>query len=72
MTPAEGPQIRFEVKRAGLSVAMVILDDLTVGQSTPSFEEYEKETFKEIRSQLTLEEVKDDPIFRSYRDLYWS
>jgi DNA/RNA-binding domain of Phe-tRNA-synthetase-like protein len=66
------PTIRFEVDRYGLSVAMIILDDLKVGQSTPSFEEYEMETFKEIRSNMTLEEVKDDPIFRSYRDLYWT
>ncbi|MHA2396944.1 MAG: hypothetical protein ACXAC0_09590, partial [Candidatus Thorarchaeota archaeon] len=72
MPPDKGPLIHFEVERSGLSIAMVILDELKVGQSTPSFEEYEKETFKEIRSQLTLEEAKDDPIFRSYRDLYWS
>lgn len=72
MTPDKGPSIYFEVERSGLSVAMVILDDLKVGQSTHSFEEYEKETFKEIRSQLSLEKAKDDPIFRSYRDLYWS
>lgn len=72
MTPAEGLQIHFEVGLTGLRIAMVMLDELKVGQSTSSFEEYEKETFKEIRSQLTLEEAKDDPIFRSYRDLYWS
>lgn len=72
MTPDNGPKIRFEVDRPGLSVAIVILDELKVGQSTSSFEMYEMETFKEIRSQMTLEEVKDNPIFRSYRDLYWS
>ncbi|MHA1963744.1 MAG: B3/B4 domain-containing protein [Candidatus Thorarchaeota archaeon] len=72
MTPDEIPQIHFEVERPSLSVAMIILDELKVGESSPSFEEYEKETFKEIQSQLTLEEVKDDPLFRSYRDLYWT
>ncbi len=72
MPPAEGPLVYFDVKRASLTVAMIILDELKVGQSTPSFEVYEKETFEEIRSQLTLEDAKDDPIFRSYRDLYWS
>ncbi|MFW9834742.1 MAG: B3/4 domain-containing protein [Candidatus Thorarchaeota archaeon] len=66
------PKIRFEVDRPGLSVGMIILDDLDVGQSSVSFEEYEKELFEEIRSHLTLEAVKDDPIFRSYRDLYWT
>ncbi|MFW9976033.1 MAG: B3/4 domain-containing protein [Candidatus Thorarchaeota archaeon] len=68
----ESPRVRFEVDRPGLSVAMVIIDDLKVGQSTLSFEEYERETFTEIRSHMTLEDAKDDPIFRSYRDLYWT
>lgn len=72
MTLDKRPSISFEVDRPGLSVAMVILDKLKVGQSTSSFEAYEQETFKEIRSQMTLEEAKDDLIFRSYRDLYWT
>lgn len=72
MTSSKGPLVHFEVERTGLSVAMIILDELKVGTSTSSFEEYEKETFKEIRSHMTLEEAKDDPIFRSYRDLYWT
>lgn len=69
---SKNPVIRFEVYRPGLSVSLIILEDLTVGQSSSSFEEYEKETFEEIRTQMTLEDVKDDPIFRSYRDLYWT
>jgi len=72
MTSDEGVIIRFEVDRPNLSVAMVILDELKVGESTSSFEEYERETFKEIRSKLILDETKDDPIFRSYRNLYWT
>jgi len=72
MTSDEGPIIRFEVDRPNLKVAMVILDELKVGESTSSFEEYERETFKEIRSKIKLDETKDDPIFRSDRDLYWT
>jgi len=72
MTQSKGPNIRFMVERPGLSVAMVILEDLRVGQSTLSFEKYEIETFNEIRSDMTLEDAKDDPVFRSYRDLYWT
>jgi DNA/RNA-binding domain of Phe-tRNA-synthetase-like protein len=72
MSTTKGPLIHFEVKRTGLSVAMITLDELVVGKSTPSFEKYEEETFEEIRASMTLEEAKDDPIFRSYRDLYWS
>ncbi len=69
---SEAPQIRFEVDRSGLSVSLLILEELKVGRSSPSFEEYEKEIFEEIRSQMTLEDAKNDPIFRSYRDLYWT
>jgi len=67
-----GPKIRFEVDRPNLRVAMIQLDDVKVQKSTSSFEEYEKSIFNEIRSQMTLEDAKDDPIFRSYRDLYWT
>ena len=66
------PELRFEVDRPGLSVGMVVLDDLKVSKSTSSFELYEQETFHELRSVMTLEGAKDDPIFRSYRDLYWT
>lgn len=69
---SESPRIRFEVDRPGLSISLIVLEELKVGRSSSSFEEYEKETFKEIRSQMTLEDAKDDPIFRSYRDLYWT
>jgi DNA/RNA-binding domain of Phe-tRNA-synthetase-like protein len=72
MSHTNVPQVRFEVDRLGLSVGVFILDELHVGSSTSSFEEYEKETFKEIRSHSNLEDVKDDPIFRAYRDLYWT
>jgi DNA/RNA-binding domain of Phe-tRNA-synthetase-like protein len=51
---------------------MIVLEELKVGRSSSSFEYYEQETFKELRSQLTLDTAKDDPIFRSYRDLYWT
>lgn len=72
MFPDTGMRIHFEVDRPNLRVGMFILDELKVGQSTSSFEEYEQEIFAEIRFQMTLEDAKDDSIFRSYRDLYWS
>jgi DNA/RNA-binding domain of Phe-tRNA-synthetase-like protein len=67
-----GIRIHFEVDRPNLRVAMIKLDDVKVGQSIPSFEKYEQDIFNEIRTQMTLEDAKDDPIFRSYRDLYWT
>jgi DNA/RNA-binding domain of Phe-tRNA-synthetase-like protein len=67
-----GPKIRFEVDRPGLRMSMLILDSLKLGTSGREFEEYEKLTFEEIRRTITLDEAKDDPLFRSYRDLYWT
>jgi DNA/RNA-binding domain of Phe-tRNA-synthetase-like protein len=72
MTDDDGPRIHFEINRPNLRVGMVTIDELKVGQSTSSFEAYEQDIFNEIRSQMTLEDAKDNPIFRSYRDLYWS
>ena len=72
MAPGSGTRIHFEVDRPNLRVALFRVDNLKVGKSTSSFEEYEQEIFNEIRAKMTLEETKDDPIFRSYRDLYWT
>lgn len=65
-------KVRFEVDRPNLRVAIIQLNNVKVEKSTSSFEEYEKQIFNEIRSKMTLEDAKDDPIFRSYRDLYWT
>jgi DNA/RNA-binding domain of Phe-tRNA-synthetase-like protein len=51
---------------------MAKLSNLKLGKSTKEFEVYEQELFNEIRSQDDLESIKDDPLFRSYRDLYWT
>ena len=73
--PAEislGRAVRFDVQREGLSLMIARLTDLDLGKSSSEFEKYEQKLFGEIRSQTTLDDVKDDPIFRSYRDLYWT
>ena len=72
MESSVGTKIRFEVDRPNLRVAVIQLDNVKVGKSTSAFEEYEHRVFDEIRSQMTLDDAKDDLIFRSYRDLYWT
>ena len=67
-----GRAIRFDVQREGLSLMIARLAELNLGKSSPDFEKYEQELFGEIRSRTTLDDVKDDSIFRSYRDLYWT
>ena len=63
------PPVRFDVDRDELSVWMVKLSNLKLGKSSKEFEEYEQDIFDEIRAHDDLESMKDDPLFRSYRDL---
>ncbi|MFW9861357.1 MAG: B3/4 domain-containing protein [Candidatus Thorarchaeota archaeon] len=60
------------MNREGLSVWLAKIGDLKLGKSSKEFENYEQEIFNEIRFQDDLESMKDDPLFRSYRDLYWT
>ncbi|MHA2021899.1 MAG: hypothetical protein ACW96N_09300, partial [Candidatus Thorarchaeota archaeon] len=64
------PKLRFEVDRDELSIWLAKLSDLKLGKSRKEFEAYEQVIFDEIRSQDDLESMKDDPLFRSFRDLY--
>ncbi|MHA2210660.1 MAG: B3/B4 domain-containing protein [Candidatus Thorarchaeota archaeon] len=64
--------MKFEIDRDELKVWIAKLSDLKVGKSSTEFEAFEQEIFNEIRSQDDLECMKNDTLFRSYRDLYWS
>ena len=67
-----GFDFSFHVDRENLIFSMTRLSDVMITRSIGDFESYEQDLFKEIRKSVTLEDAKDDPIFRSYRDLYWT
>ena len=64
--------IHFMVEREDLSIVVIPLHDLTVGESIKDFEDYEQELFHEIRSKNSLEGIRDDPVLRAYRNFYWT
>ena len=64
--------VRFEVDYPGLRLAAIQMVNVRVSSSEPTFEECEEDAFTRIRSEMTLDGLKDDPIFRSFRDLYWT
>ena len=68
----ELPDIEFAVNRDDLSLALIGLNEITVEKSRDGWEELEQSMFERIRSSITLDDIKDDPLFRSYRDLYWA
>ena len=51
---------------------LVVLENLHLERSSDSFEIYEQDLFKEIRSKNNLEHLSRDPILQSYRSLHWA
>ncbi len=66
------PRIDLLVDCEGLSVGVLLLDDLRVEKSSSEFTEYEEGVFESIRDVMSLDEMKNDPMLRSYRNLYWT
>jgi DNA/RNA-binding domain of Phe-tRNA-synthetase-like protein len=66
------PDIRFSLGRNDLSISSIGLDNCIVESSRDDWAEYEEGVFELIRKSARLDDIKDDPLFRSYRDLYWS
>jgi DNA/RNA-binding domain of Phe-tRNA-synthetase-like protein len=56
----------------GICVAEGVIRSVHIQKENPGLEALKREIIGEIRSRFTLEEVKDDPLFRAYRDFFWS
>jgi len=69
---SNGFDLSFHVNRENLIVSITRLSNVKIRSSIGDFESYEQDLFKEIRAGVTLDDAKDDPVFRSYRDLYWT
>ncbi len=42
-----------------------------VSEVDPMLEEFKEGVFADVRSRFTLEGLKDEPVFRAYRDFFW-
>jgi DNA/RNA-binding domain of Phe-tRNA-synthetase-like protein len=42
-----------------------------VSELDPMLEEFKEGIFAEVRSRFNLEGLKDEPVFRAYRDFFW-
>lgn len=56
----------------GLCVAEGVMHDPTIMEKSAGLEAFKQQAGERIRSSYTLENVKDDPLFRAYRDFFWS
>jgi DNA/RNA-binding domain of Phe-tRNA-synthetase-like protein len=55
----------------GLCVAEGVIDGLDIKETSPDLEAFKPEAYARIRSTYTIENVKDDPGYRAYRDFFW-
>jgi DNA/RNA-binding domain of Phe-tRNA-synthetase-like protein len=64
------PELRLAFP--GLRVVELKLEGLTVKHSDPDLEWFKLDVQERVRRRTaSLEEVKDQPIFRAYRDFFW-
>lgn len=56
----------------GICVAEGDIRSVIIELNRPSLETLKSVVAREIQSRYTLDQVRDDPIFRAYRDFFWS
>jgi DNA/RNA-binding domain of Phe-tRNA-synthetase-like protein len=56
----------------GICVAEGDIRSVHITKESNGLEALKREIIQEIRSRYSLEQVKDEPLFRAYRDFFWS
>jgi DNA/RNA-binding domain of Phe-tRNA-synthetase-like protein len=56
----------------GICVGEGIIRSVHIVRESPGLELLKREIAGEIQSRFTLDTVKDEPLFRAYRDFFWS
>jgi len=55
----------------GLQVLVRRIDGLTVGERSEELQQFKAKVVEEIKRRYDIATVKDEPIFRAYRDFFW-
>jgi len=64
---SQGLQERFP----GLAAQIVRFTGVKVARESPELEQYKKEVDERIRGSWDVEELREHPTFRAYRDFFW-
>jgi DNA/RNA-binding domain of Phe-tRNA-synthetase-like protein len=54
-----------------LRVCLREVEDIRVSEIDPRLEAFKEDVYTDIRRGFTLEGLKDEPVFRAYRDFFW-
>jgi len=55
-----------------LHMVTCLISGVKVGKSDEGLEEFKNQLFRQIKEAYNLESLKDLPLFRAYRDFFWS
>jgi len=55
----------------GLAAQIVRFSGVTVARESPELELYKTEIANRIRERWDIEELREHPTFRAYRDFFW-
>ncbi len=55
----------------GLAAQIVRFTGVTVARESPELEQYKKEVAERVRERWDVEELREHPTFRAYRDFFW-
>ncbi len=55
----------------GLAALITTIKGVTVQEHADGIAEFRRQVVAEIKSKYVLDQLKDDPLFRSYRDFFW-
>lgn len=74
MTPMEYLDIDTPLQKRfpELAAQIVRFKDVNVKLEDPSLEEYKNKVFEEVHNRWNIEELRDYPTFRAYRDFFWN
>lgn len=55
----------------GLGAQIVVIRDVEVRREHPGLERFKAEVAGRVRERWTLDELRENPVFRAYRDFFW-
>jgi len=67
-----GIDVRFEIPRDGVSLAIINLQRVDVSHVQDDFLQYESELFDQIRARHSRDSLKNDDILSAFREFYWT
>ena len=62
---------KLNIKYPGLSARIKAISGVKVVEKEDGLEEYKAEIINKIKNRWKIDDLKEDPVFRAYRDFFW-